>query len=95
MFRKSLMAAAAFLSAEVSHAQVNDITTGLPDSSIWTAWPAYERPISAEAAQRNADIERKYRETVAKIPNRRPSNDPWKSVRQAPAATTPDRHRVE
>ena len=34
--------------------------------------------------------ERNYTETVKRIPNQKPSNDPWKNVRQAPTAA--DRH---
>lgn len=37
--------------------------------------------------------ERAYTETVKRIPNKKPSNDPWKSIRQTPAA--PDRHQPQ
>jgi hypothetical protein len=46
-------------------------------------WEGYE-------SQRS---ERTYSETVKRIPNKKPSNDPWKSVRQAPTAT--DRHQPQ
>jgi len=38
------------------------------------------------------EIERKYRETLARIPNKKPSRDPWAGVR-TPAAE--DRHRAQ
>jgi len=37
--------------------------------------------------------ERSYNETVKRIPDKKASNDPWKNVRQAPAAE--DRHRPQ
>jgi len=39
---------------------------------------------------REVEIERKYKETLKKIPNKKPSNDPWVGVRPAPVA---DRYR--
>ena len=36
-----------------------------------------------------------YRQTVKNIPDRKPAKDPWAGVRQAPAAATSDRHRVQ
>lgn len=38
--------------------------------------------------------ERNYREAVKRIPDKKASNDPWKSLRQ-PAASSADRHRVQ
>jgi hypothetical protein len=46
-------------------------------------WKGYE-------SQRS---ERNYSETVERIPNKKPSNDPWKNVRQTP--TAPDRHQPQ
>jgi hypothetical protein len=41
------------------------------------------------------ESERSYRETVKRIPDKKPATDPWKAVRQAPAASPSDRHRVQ
>jgi len=46
------------------------------------SWPDYE-------------AERQYRDALKRIPDRKPSNDPWKTIRQAPAASSGDRHRVQ
>jgi hypothetical protein len=44
------------------------------------------------ADMRAQQIEQDYRRTMAKIPDKKPSKDPWAGVR----ATTPvDRHRPE
>jgi hypothetical protein len=37
--------------------------------------------------------ERKYREVIKKIPEKKSSNDPWKGVRQEPTPSA-DRHRI-
>jgi len=42
-----------------------------------------------------ADSERQYREAVNRIPNRKPSNDPWKSIRHDPTVASIDRHRSQ
>ena len=36
-----------------------------------------------------------YNKAIKGIPDRKPAKDPWAGVRQAPAATTADRHRVQ
>jgi hypothetical protein len=89
-----LFAAAALivLSTGFAHAQITPITSGLPDNAYnygYSLSPGYERPITAQD-MREMEIERKYRETLKKIPNKKPSNDPWAGVRAAPVA---DRHR--
>ena len=92
MLSKFLCAAAiAVLSAEFARAQVADISRALPDSANYglSLTPIYERPITAQD-MRDMEIERKYRETLARIPNKKPSRDPWAGVR-TPAAE--DRHR--
>jgi hypothetical protein len=43
----------------------------------------------------DAEGERQYRETLKKIPNRKPSNDPWATIRQTPTASPVDRHRPQ
>jgi hypothetical protein len=86
--------ALAVLPAEVARAQITDITTGRPpgaDGQGISFFGAYERPLTA-ADMRAQEIERDYRRTMAKIPDRKPSKDPWAGIR----ATTPvDRHRAE
>ena len=82
------------LSAGFARAQITPITSGLPDNSTNTGFaltPGYETPMSAQSA-RDMEIERKYNETLKKIPNKKPSNDPWAGVRAAPVA---DRHRPQ
>jgi hypothetical protein len=65
------------------------------------AW-AYGVAVShdPEKAWREQDAERKYREVIKKIPEKKSSsNDPWKGVRQgsttSSAAPPADRHRVQ
>ena len=80
------------LSTGIARAQITPITSGLPDSAYnygFTLSPGYETPISAQGL-REMEIERKYKETLKKIPDKKPSNDPWAGFRQAPVA---DRHR--
>ena len=36
-----------------------------------------------------------YNKAIKGIPDRKPAKDPWAGVRQTPAATTADRHRVQ
>jgi hypothetical protein len=86
--------ALAVLPAELARAQITDITTGRPpgaDGQGISFFGAYERPMTA-ADMRAQEIERNYRKTMAKIPDKKPSKDPWAGVR---AATPLDRHRVE
>ncbi len=85
------------LSCGFARAQVTDITTGLPSGSgNYLSWPAYETSQSWEERRRNQEIERQYRETVrTKIPDRKGSNDPWKTVRGAPTAVPVNRHGPE
>jgi hypothetical protein len=93
-----LAAALVMLSAGLARAQVNDITTGLPDygSNYFYLTPSYERPITAEDMRRDNLIEQKYRETLrTKIPDKKPSNDPWRNVRPAATAAAYDRHRPQ
>ena len=39
--------------------------------------------------------ERNYRETLKRIPDKKASNDPWKTIRPASTASPADRHRVQ
>jgi hypothetical protein len=82
------------LSAGFARAQITPITSGLPDSAYnygFTLSPGYETPMSAQSV-RDMEIEQKYKETLKKIPNKKPSNDPWAGVRPAPVA---DRYRPQ
>ena len=99
MLRKSIGAAAlAALFASAAQAQLTGpiANTGQDDRYYWNAWPIVGRERTPEDAGREIQIERQYRETLkTKIPDKKPSNDPWRSVRQAPAAMPADRHRVQ
>ena len=88
------------LSAGLARAQVTDSLPGygIEDGPVFSygLFPDYEQTRSQAQIERDLEIERKYRETVkARIPDRRPSNDPWKNIRSAPAAAAVpyDRHR--
>jgi hypothetical protein len=39
--------------------------------------------------------ERRYRETLKRIPDKKASNDPWKTIRPASTASAVDRHQVQ
>lgn len=84
------------LLAEFARAQITDITSGRPPGADGTGISflgAYERPMSA-ADMRSQEIERDYRRALTKIPNKKPSNDPWAGVRPT-AARADDRHRPQ
>jgi len=54
------------------------------------------RARSPEDAGRDTEIEMKYNATLrSKIPDKKPSNDPWKNIRSAPTAVATDRHRPQ
>ena len=101
MLRRLIVAAVLIvLPASLARAQVTDITTGRPDGADlyrWGMFPtSYERSRSPEDAGRDTEIELKYRETLkTRIPDRKPSNDPWKTIRPAPTASAVDRHRPQ
>jgi hypothetical protein len=94
MFSKLLCAIAVIaLSAPLARAQVEDIAKALPPNSGYgvNLTPIYERPITAQD-MRELEVERKYRESLAKIPNKKPARDPWAGIRPA---TAQDRHRPQ
>ena len=99
MSRHLLLAAALLtLSTGLARAQITGPipNTGYDTGYSWGAFPMYERSPTPEEVGRNYEIEMRYRETLkTKIPDKKPSNDPWKNVR--PAATAPafDRHRPQ
>jgi hypothetical protein len=55
----------------------------------------YEGKRSYADTERDRQIERDYRQVVTRIPDRKPSNDPWKNVRPAATASAADRHRPQ
>ena len=105
MSRRLVTAAAlVVMSAGFARAQVTDSLPGYggPDDynyQVWSILPDYEQVRSPAQLQRDAEIERRYNETLrSKIPDKKASNDPWRTVRRAPttpAVTKPDRYRPE
>ena len=101
MLRRSIFAAVLIvLPASLARAQVTDINSGRPDGADYYTWgtfpTGYGRSRSPEDAGRDTEIELKYRETLtSKIPDRKPSNDPWKNIRPASTASAVDRHRLQ
>ena len=97
MFRLSIAAfLLVFLPAEFARAQITDITSGRPpgaDGQGISFFGAYERPMSA-ADMRSQEIERDYRKALTKIPNKKPSSDPWAGVRTT-TTRSDDRHRPQ
>jgi hypothetical protein len=101
MLRHLLAAAIVALSPARARAPVTGPipNTGLPDNTdtyMWSAFPIYGNSRTPEESVRDGEIEMKYRETLrTRIPDKKPSNDPWKNIRAAPAAAAADRHRVQ
>jgi hypothetical protein len=93
MFNRPIVAVAIMvLSAGLARAQITPIASGLPegaDGYRFGLTPGYERPLTAQD-MREQEIEKKYKETLKKIPDKKPSNDPWAGIRASPVA---DRHR--
>jgi hypothetical protein len=94
MFRVHVLAAAfAVLPATLAGAQYSG---AIPNSGNDVGYvyggiaSYYANRRSPEEIGREMEIEANYRAALKKIPDKRPSNDPWKSVRQAPA----DRHTL-
>jgi hypothetical protein len=90
-------AIAAALSAGAARAQIHDITSAVPEQHQygWGMWPAITTAPVPEDAGREHDIDVRYRETLrTKLPDRKRSNDPWRTIRAAPAEPF-DRHKVE
>ena len=98
MLRHLILAAAIVsLSAGFAGAQFTGPIpgTGYDTDYTWSAYPIYGRS-TPEGLELDNQIEMRYRETLrTKIPDRKPSNDPWKNVRPAAAAAAVDRHRLQ
>ena len=91
MLRRLIGAVAVILAfAPAARAQV--IPGDSPTTRIY--WSGMGNNLSSEDRWREAESEQKYREAVKRIPDRKPSNDPWKKVRPA-STTVADRHRVQ
>jgi hypothetical protein len=101
MLRRLIVAAVLVVPpANLARAQITDITTGRPDGADlyrWGTFPTgYGPSHSPEDAGRDTEIELKYRQTLqSKTPDRKSSNDPWKTIRPAPTARAVDRHRPQ
>lgn len=100
MLRKLIGAAIlALLLAAPARAQVTGPIPNTPQDYgqdfRLNGWPMeYEQTRTLAQIERDNEIERQYRETLRKIPDRKPSNDPWRNIRQAPAVAY-DRHRPQ
>ena len=99
MLRKLIGAVVVVLFASAAHAQY---TGPLPNSGFddgrfnMNMWPPLTRAQTPEDVGREHDIERQYQETLrTRIPDRKPSNDPWRKIRPAPIASPVDRHRLQ
>jgi hypothetical protein len=94
--RIPILASALLLSTSLTHAQVTPPNVVVPDYNTFYLTPG---TYSSRTGQgREVEIERRYRAVVdSRIPDKKPSNDPWKSVRRAPAAAAPvaDRHKSQ
>ena len=97
MLRKLIVVAALVVpSTEFARAQYSG-PYAIQDTS-YVAFPLltdYEGKRSYADIQQDRQIERAYRDTVQRIPDKKPSNDPWKKIRPTAAAITIDRHRPE
>lgn len=99
MVRKLIAATAVIvLSAGAAPAQVTGPIPNTPqdNSTTWNMWAITGSSRTPEDAGREHEIERKYQETLkTKIPDKKVPNDPWRNIRQAPAATVVDRHKPQ
>src|SRR5262245_20149484 len=86
------------LSATAAPAQITGAipNTGQPEGwSNWNMWSGVGRAPIPEEAGREHEVER-YRETLkTKIPDRKPSNDPWRNIRPASTALPGKQHERE
>jgi len=57
--------------------------------------PYAETSRPSENALQQAEGERQHRATLKNIPDKKASNDPWRTVRSPAKVQPPDRHRVE
>ena len=97
MLRKPIFAAAlVVLSAGFARAQYSGPYAYQDSNYVGIPFITdYEGKRSYADIQRDRQIEQAYRETVRRIPDKKPSNDPWKKIRPTEAAISVDRHRPE
>ena len=90
MLRKLIPAVAiVVLSTATAYSQPGSTgNTASGSTGISMAPNSYGPYVSPEERQRQQELESKYRDTVNQIPDKKGSNDPWGSVRGAPAKTT-------
>src|SRR6476661_7589939 len=91
MLRKLIQAGAIVaLSTTAAYSQpgANNGNTASGSTGLSMAPNSYGPYVSPEERQREQELESKYRDTVNKIPDKKGSNDPWGSVRAAPAKTS-------
>jgi hypothetical protein len=76
------------LSSAAAYSQPGGTGNTASDPMSLNMAPGGGRHLSPEERQREQEIESKYRDTVNQIPDKKGSNDPWGSVRTAPAKTS-------
>jgi hypothetical protein len=91
------LVAAAALAIAIAGAARAQVTGPIPNTGYddgrfnWYALPLIGRHAPQDAGE-DRELERRYRETLrTKIPDKKPSNDPWRNIRPSAA----DRHRAE
>ena len=92
-----MAAALAVLTGGLASAQITPIDKGVPnggDIPSFGEWSPYYQSRTPEQVGRDVEIEQNSRAAVAKMPNPKPSNDPWKSIRSS-ASNAVDRHRPQ
>jgi hypothetical protein len=83
MLRK-LIQAAAILSLLTGQAY-GQLSGGNTGNSVPMNLAPTEHRRTPEEMQRDREIEAQYNRAVTKIPDKKPSNDPWGSIRSGPA----------
>jgi hypothetical protein len=71
----------------ITAAAILALWSGAAYAQTGSLFPTGQEPkprLSPEEQQRQDELERNYRETVSKMPDRKGSNDPWGNVRAAP-----------
>jgi hypothetical protein len=88
--------AALVLFAEDSLAQLRGDSPNMGVGAAVADSPSLRsRSQSRTSSWRESENERQYKETLKRIPSRKASNDPWRTVRQGAAANAVDRHQPQ
>jgi hypothetical protein len=98
MLRQPILAAAlVMLSAGFARAQYTGPVGSVNSYGDFgmNLFPDYEQTRPLAEIERDREINQKYRETIARIPDKKPSNDPWKNIRPASTAVVVDRHKPQ